>query len=304
MKTFPSLLIAGITLLMFSGCGTNYRVGSVINTEHPSTMTWKAAIGNIQGEHQIYINPYTFNPNDPGAHGLMLVRNQPHSGPPAYIYGLENKSSWVSGGFSNWLSAATNAIFARSVDNTNNWARYKMVLEVFAPLYWKASESTNITGLTDPDRQYYRNDLQNAMFQVIKESTEQHLAGLKSTENNFNLLLGGATIGLAGGAAVASAETAKALAASASGTAGMQSLINSQLYRNTFVEAMIALIENDQATFLASIKTNQTRNIYDYTVEAAIEDAKEYEARGSFYHGLALLQEAVQNKINGGQILL
>ena len=72
----------------------------------------------------------------------------------------------------------------------------------------------------DERRRYYRNELQNALFQTIKESTAQHLSERKSTENNANLLLGAATLGLAGAAAVASGTAARSLAAAATGAAG------------------------------------------------------------------------------------
>ena len=303
-------------IFLATGCGTDYRTHSVINTEKPAAMAWEQSPPFLSGRtfsdpHLKYrlINPYTYNPADPLAYKPVPIkpdgRGRDGSKPTGYVYSPNNKSSWNSTYFSEWLQSATNMdLMGNSLKSTNN-NKYRMFLEVFAPLYWKASESTNITGLTDADRKYYRDELQNALLQTIKESTEQHLSELKSTENNGNLLLGAATIGLAGGASVASSATAKALAAAASGTAGARSLFNDQVYRNTFVESTIALIEDDQAKFLASLRTNQqTQSIHEYTVEAAIMDAKEYEARGSFYHGLALLQQAVQNKINGGTNLV
>ena len=77
-------------------------------------------------------------------------------------------------------------------------------------------------------------------------------------------------------------------------------MVNEQVYRNTFIESIIALVEKDQGDFLKEVRKLQTNSITAYTVEAAIMDAKEYEVRGSFYHGLAFLQEAIQSQLHGG----
>lgn len=167
--------------------------------------------------------------------------------------------------------------------------------------YSKAISNANVASMSSEKLgKYYRNEMQNAILRTIKETTDQHMSGLKAAENQSNLLLGAATIGLAGGAAVVGGTAARALAAAATGTAGARSLVNEQVYRNTFVESLIALIQDDQEKFLAKIRLEQIKPIEDYTVEAAIMDAKEYERRGSFYHGLSLLQVAVQSKVNTG----
>lgn len=407
LKSVTALVLG---LFLVGGCGTDYRVISVINTDKPSTMTWEGKrITWDPHAKYYYINPYTYNPSDPGVYEQVAQRtdSKAHQD-PNYTWRFSAQSSWDSSAFNAWWSAktntdlassytviminrtwleASNALFSASndlaglpaakaadvpvlQDVTNslsiassrlhaamndpgsasnnvydaitwiNGAEKKLTsinpdakdaldftvsafarandtlavcsepttsahnnqqyMEVYAPYYWKASESTNLTGLTDDDRKYYRNELQNAILRAAKESSEDHLSELKGTENSVNGILGAATIGLSGGAAVASRVAAKALAVAAAGTAGARSLFNDQVYRNTFVESTIALIENDQATFLNTIKTvYQTNDIYHYTVEGAILDAKEYEMRGSFYHGLALLQQAVQSTLNG-----
>jgi hypothetical protein len=409
-KVFVALAMG---TLLVSGCGTDYRVHSVINTDKPSPMTWEGSVNPFDpGTKYLYINPYTYNPSDPSAYQQILLADDlgKKNHTDNWGYRFKSKSSWDDTYFSSWFNSAVNksnsagtnafitinnaiietsnalvsaecALATKLTSNTTNilveatnsltmaasclfqavndpnsmsnhviqainWigsansqlafitpplplataslnhanfafglandaltlcsvqthdvGNSQKYFEIFAPYYWKASESTNLTGLTDDDRKYYRNELQNAVLRAIKESTEQHLSELKGTENSVNTILGAATIGLAGGASVASATAARALAAAAAGTAGARTLFDDQVYRNTFVESTIALIENDQATFLEKIKTvYQTNNIYNYTVEAGILDAKEYEMRGSFYHGLALLQQAVQNTING-----
>jgi hypothetical protein len=255
MKKIFFLLAAGGLL---TGCGTDYRVRSAIDTSKPRAMIWSdgkltyfykpnkwiESKTYVSPLTTLHINPYTYNPAGVTDYSK---RNQPDLSKSFYFQ--------ASGG-----------------DPTK----------------------------TADQRKYYRNELQNALFQVIHENTEQHLSEFKATENDANLLLGAATIGLSGGASVAAGATAKALAAATTGTAGARSLVNEQVFRNTFSESIIALIDKDQSDFLDILRQRQTNSIFDYTVEAAIMDAKEYEIRGSTYHGLALLQKAVQNQVAGG----
>jgi hypothetical protein len=267
-------LFAGSTMMLLVGCASDYRIQSVISTKENYATTWEESYWRhtspfraINNPHDTitYINPYTYNPAYNPAYNPPNITNFDRT----------------------------------SVTNLNKECR--QYLYAVNSLYAKAS----VYDTNNPGHQmFYRNQLQDAILGVVQESTEKHLAGLKSAENNGNLFLGAATLGLAGGATVASTTAARALAASATGTAGAQNLFNSQVYRQTFVESTIALIEKDQEDFLNVIRQRQTKDIVQYTVEAAIMDAREYEERGSFYHGMALLQAAVQNKLNGGTNLV
>lgn len=269
--------LALISLLLLVGCGTDYRVRSVINTEKPFANSWTENLPWCSTKRfaapeakLLFINPYTFNPAALNATDY------------------EKKKRTVT-----YLTPKVVRQFPSDY--------LPVLLPTNSPSYYQMANNTNTPM---PDRKYYRDELQNAILRIVKESTAQHLSDLKSVENNGNLLLGAATLGLAGGASVASGTAAQALAASAAGTAGARSLFNEQVYRQTFVESIIALIEKDQAEYLSVIHTRQTNSIIDYTVEAAILDTKEYEMRGSFYHGLALLRQAVQDQISGKNILI
>lgn len=253
-----TLLFTGsLTAILITGCGTDYRIHSVINTDKNYAITWEMGWNPWKaprhfitepGATYTYINPYTYNP-----------------------------------------AAMTN--FAD-----------KQLPDLSKSLYFKAS-IFNKNSTEQAEQMYCRNQLQDAILTVIKEATERHLAQIKSVENNGNLLLGAATLGLSGGASVASGTAAQALAASAAGTAGARSLFNEQVFRQTFLESIVRLIKRSQEDYLNIIRERQINDIVHYTVEAAIRDAKEYESRGSFYHGLVLLQEAsfqasIQNKTN------
>ncbi|MGV3773036.1 MAG: hypothetical protein ACO1QB_09050 [Verrucomicrobiales bacterium] len=156
--------------------------------------------------------------------------------------------------------------------------------------------SLAITEAEPSERARYRNLLQNAMISVSKESTEKHIGELKASDDTGNVLLGGAAIGTAGAASVASQATASALAAASSGLGGARGLYNEQYFRNTVMEALVAAIHADREVFLKEIEEKQSESIKVYDVEAAIRDAIEYHRRGSFTHGLTLIRRAVETE--------
>ncbi len=142
-----------------------------------------------------------------------------------------------------------------------------------------------------------RNRLQSAILAVSDETTAVHLSAIKSTDNVMNLIFGGATSALAGGATVASTEAAKGLAAAATGTNAFRSLFNEQVYRNALSESLIQAILADREKFhIEVIQVRQKEGIDTYPVEAAIRDASVYHERGSFYHGLSLIRKAVEKE--------
>ena len=246
------------------GCQSDYRTINVIKTDNSNVRTWQE-----------------------GSSTLTILSGRDADAKDTFInpYAFNPNDFRVQG---TWI---TNVAFNKLKTNYPNNASF----------YFLASSPTSVTGLSVEDRRYYRNDLQNAIFAVVKEATAEHLSALKAGDSRANLILGDAALALAGGASVAGGALAQAFAASAAGTLGAKSLFNEEVYRNTFVESIIALIQKDQTDFQEKIRVNwQSKSIYDYTVEAAIADAKEYETHGSLYHGLALLQEAVQFKLNGG----
>jgi hypothetical protein len=288
VASLHNLLMAAALLaviMTYTGCQSDYRTKSVIDTRYTDSTPWQktqlitSPINILSAQDpfmkESYMNPYTYNPADTfdNKHGAF-------------------KSTWQQH-FKDWFTTATNVTDANAIKIA---AKY----ELFEPMYLKATLSTNMTGLSDNDRKYYRNALQDALIQVMKESTVNHLSALKAGDTRNNLIMGDAALALSGGAAVTSGALAKALAASATGAQGARALFNDQVFRNTLLESIIALIQKDQADFYESIRTNwQAKSIYDYSMEAAITDAKEYETRGSFYNGLALLQKAVQNQVSG-----
>jgi len=139
-----------------------------------------------------------------------------------------------------------------------------------------------------------RNLLQNTIIGLAYENSGQHAAGIKASENGANLLLGGATIGLSGGASVAAGATARALAAAATGTAGGRALFNDETFRNNLAEAMFKAMDTERENYLVTwILPNQTNSVLDYDVARAIRDAQVYNEKASFYYQLSIVLQDI-----------
>jgi hypothetical protein len=148
----------------------------------------------------------------------------------------------------------------------------------------------------EPKARYYRNALLEAMIVASDANTSSHLAGLKATQSNVNLLFGAAALGLTGGAAVAPAVTASALAAASTGVQGARTLINDEVYSQAFSESIIMLITEDRKVTAELIRRNYTKSMTDYPLERAIADVSAYHESGSVYYGLALARQAIEKE--------
>ncbi len=232
---------------MLSGCASNYRTKSVINTDEAKGMIWEKRNNWLWltevGSTTPQINPYTFNPSKSDAN---------------------TKTGSIANSF-----------------------------------YTKAIDAIGGSDAEKSKARIYRNEMQNAMLQAARDASKQHIARVMSDERFSNLTFGLATLGLSGGSAIAGGATGKALAAAATGTEGARALISSEVFRNTFVESIVILIERSQKEQLDAIHEKQKKAIEDYGLEESILDVREFESRGSFYHGLSLLRENIISQKNG-----
>ncbi len=142
-----------------------------------------------------------------------------------------------------------------------------------------------------------RNNLLSVALRLADASTSEHLSAIKATETNMNLLLGAATAGLTGGASVAAtAEGAKVLSAAATGTNAGRAMFNETTYRNALGETLVSSIETAHDLERTELVQKMTWCIAEYPVELALADVQKYLERGSFYHGLALIRTAAEEK--------
>lgn len=144
-------------------------------------------------------------------------------------------------------------------------------------------------------RESARNALIGASLHFADIAISNHLANIKSTEVDINLLLGGATAGLTGGASVAAAGAAKALSAAATGTNAFKSIFNETTYRNALGETLISAIDADLISKKHDILEKLLYSCIDsYPVEIALDDVQNYKDSGAFYNGLALVRKAAE----------
>jgi len=151
-----------------------------------------------------------------------------------------------------------------------------------------------LRGLYDSPR-LARNKLQIAIMGVSERNTAKHLAGVKATQTNLNLLFGLSTAGLAGGGSIAAHATAQALTAAAGGTNAARALVNDQVYRDILIESLINTIKVDRDKLRQLIEAKMGLSISEYDVEHAIYDALVYHEAGSFYSGLASMREVIED---------
>jgi hypothetical protein len=68
------------------------------------------------------------------------------------------------------------------------------------------------------------------------------------------------------------------------------------------METVISIIKSDRELFLSEvIVPKQSLPVHEYDVEAALVDAREYHNKGSFYSGLARLQEIAETTSNSNK---
>ncbi len=157
-------------------------------------------------------------------------------------------------------------------------------------------------------REIARNELIGTAIMLADSSISKHLGGIKSSEVNFNLLLGAATAGLTGGASVAGEVGARTLSAAATGTNAARGIFNETTFRNALSETLIGAIQTNQIVRRNEIFDKLVSEcISTYPVSIALSDVQNYLSQGSFYHGLALIREAAElanSKRRGKDILL
>jgi hypothetical protein len=160
------------------------------------------------------------------------------------------------------------------------------------PLYDIASDPSEDT----QRRQAARNALVEAMIAASDDAVSMHLAGLKATQSNINVLLGGLSIGLTGAASVAAEATSKALAAAATGTQGARALINDEVYSQALAESIITLVKADRKQQADLIRSRYRDDLVQFPMEQGIALVVAYHDTSSVYNGLALARQAIEKE--------
>lgn len=251
------------------------------NYRHASTFL--IAIGIVLSATGCENNPYRVDP-------IITYNPKAKSIAPYEMQGKENPK-W------DWKKADTErGPFKRNLLRINPWTFKEF--EDKDPLYKTA------TTHADPDvRRSARDRLQMHIMNLSDQIVSQHNADIGLTEDTMNVTLGTSGLVLdALGATTGNAGTKSGLAAASGAVSGTRSLINEEVFANAFANAISAAIriKREEIRLNLAIK-RKDRDIHQYPVDEAINDAIEYHESGSFYRGLELVQKethrALQEKL-------
>ena len=159
-----------------------------------------------------------------------------------------------------------------------------------------AIASGAVKGKSEESRKEARNALMEAMILASDHNAGIHMAAIKATNSTLNVGLGTAALGLTAGATLAVEATSKALAASSTAVQGTRSLINEEVYAQSFAESIITLMEAERTRRAAMIRSHYNDSLIEFPVERGLAEVMSYHQTGSMYFGLSLAREAIQRE--------
>lgn len=142
-----------------------------------------------------------------------------------------------------------------------------------------------------------RNELISRFMLLSDEVCEVHKGDILGNSAGFNVYLGGATTIFSSLATVVGAETTKtAFAAASAITNSSRSIINEEVYYNSFAIAIIKAIDSEREVKRLHIYNQMTKNIDQYTIVQGILDVNSYHNSCSFQNGLKIVSESVDRR--------
>ncbi len=145
-----------------------------------------------------------------------------------------------------------------------------------------------------PKGQKARNRLQEELMAVSDRVCEQHKGDIVANATQTNIFFKGLAAGLSGAAATFVSPLATYLSAGATASLGANALVNEQIYQKLFVGAIIRGIDKGRELKNNEIKIKQRKETAEYSVSAALRDAQDYHHRCSFYAGLVVVNQSVE----------
>jgi len=142
-----------------------------------------------------------------------------------------------------------------------------------------------------------RNTLLSRFILLSDEVCEEHKGNILGNSVNFNVTLGGATTIFSSLATVVGAETTKmAFSAAATVSNASRSLVNEEVYYNSFAIAIIKAIDKEREIERLHIKNEMDKNTSQYTIVQGILDVNVYHNLCSFQNGLKIVSESVDRR--------
>ncbi|MBF0518800.1 MAG: hypothetical protein HQK92_03665 [Nitrospirae bacterium] len=141
----------------------------------------------------------------------------------------------------------------------------------------------------------HRNNVQNHILWLSDAQCSEFENRLKLKQDFFNTLTSGLATSFAGVASIVSSPlaVAKALSASSAITTGIQSEVNHQVYGELVSQILKSSIDAKRYYLLKDIQIKQTYCKRNYTIEAAIKDAIDYNNACSLISALETAKDAV-----------
>ena len=136
---------------------------------------------------------------------------------------------------------------------------------------------------------------------VSDEVCKQHLGDIRGNSTALNLTFGSLTTLFSALASLETGTAAKTLAASAGFSNASRSLVNEELYRQAFADAIIRAISSDRKdrsnVIEAGMKISGSNDSPGgYSIEQGILDLQDYHDRCSFMNGVGLLSKAIEKR--------
>lgn len=157
-----------------------------------------------------------------------------------------------------------------------------------------AFKSAFTSSTTNPS---VRNELLSRIILLSDELCEEHKGSILANSASVNVGLGSATTIFSSLATVVGGDAAKSgLSAASAITNSSRSIINDEIYYNSFAIAIIKAIDNDRESKKLTIKTGMNKSVIDYTITQGILDVNSYHNSCSFQNGLKIVSESVDRR--------
>lgn len=146
-----------------------------------------------------------------------------------------------------------------------------------------------------------RNDLLLKLLIFSDRICVGHLGSIKGTATQLNVSLGVATSWLSALATLTTGTAAKTYAATSTLTNASRSIINEEVYRQHFADAIIDKINENRKAKRNLIVSGFDKGVDSYSIDRGIADLIDFHGECSFYRGAStLLEAAKQRPVIGG----
>ncbi|KDA04026.1 hypothetical protein [Hyphomonas oceanitis] len=210
----------------------------------------------------------------------------------------ENKSGWRES--AKWNSRQAETVASTDEDKLCSGDNAKMRQDqklscALSGFYQDATdedfETNEVTSASS--LKFRRNRVQDRIILASNQACDQYRRHLLATQSEVNFAYGNAATLTAGlGAVLTPAGTSRALSGAAAIITGSRAEYNGNFFRKLLAEVITRGIAEERDGVFKSIKKNQKESIAVYTVEQAIADAVQYNAKCSLIAGLENAQKA------------